>query len=60
MGLFRLLLLFLLGYLFIKFIKRLLTPKPPNPHVKGGSDKPGDFRNRDNIQDIDYEEIDKE
>ena len=33
-------------------------PSPPNPHVRGQSEKQDSFKNRKNIQDADYEELD--
>jgi hypothetical protein len=57
MGLIRLLLLFIIGYFFYKMIKRFLSPGKQNPHVRGDSKKPSEFKKRKDIQDIDYEDI---
>ena len=58
MGLFRLLFIFLIGYFIVKIVKRFLRPGRPNPNVHGQSKKQDNFKDRNNIQDIDYEEID--
>lgn len=57
MGLFRIIIIFILGYLVFKFIKRFISPRPPDPHVKGRDDKPSKYKSRNDIQDIDYEDI---
>jgi hypothetical protein len=58
MGLFRLIFIFLIGYFIFKVIKRILQPGQPNQHVHGKSKKPDHYQNKNNIQDIDYEELD--
>ena len=58
MGIFRLIILFLIGYFIFKVIKRFLQPGQPNQHVRGNSKTPKQYRDKNNIQDIDYEELD--
>jgi len=58
MGLFRLLFIFLIGYFIVRIVKRFLQPTQPNPNVRGQSKKQDNFKDRNNIQDIDYEELD--
>ncbi len=58
MGLFRLLFIFLIGYFLFRLVKRFLQPGQTNPHVRGQSKKQDNSRDRNNIQDIDYEELD--
>jgi len=57
MGLFRLLLVALTIYFFIRLIKRILQPAKKNPNIKGkGQQDQSNKRNLD-IEDADYEEI---
>jgi len=58
MGLVRLIILFLIGYFIFKVIKGFLQPGQSNKNVHGKSKKPDHHQNRNNIQDIDYEELD--
>lgn len=58
MGLIRLIIIFLIGYFVVKLVKRFLQPGRPNQHVRGESKRNDNYRNRNNIQDIDYEELD--
>jgi len=58
MGLFRLLFIFLIGYFIVRIVKRFLQPTQPKPNVRGQSKKQDNFKDRNNIQDIDYEELD--
>ncbi len=58
MGLFRLIFLFLIGYFIFKVIKGFIQAGPSNKHVQGQSKKPDHHQDRNNIQDIDYEELD--
>jgi hypothetical protein len=58
MGLFRLIFIFLIGYFIVKMVKRFLQPGQPNPNVRGQSKKQDNLKDRNNIQDIDYEELD--
>jgi hypothetical protein len=57
MGLMRLIIIFIIGYFFYKLVKRLLAPKPDNPHVQGKNNKPDVYQKRNDIQDIDYEDV---
>jgi len=57
MGLIRLLIIFLVGYFVLKFIKRLMMPRRDNTHVRGQSEKQDIYKNKNNIQDADYEEL---
>jgi len=57
MGLIRLLIFALIGYFLYKMIKRLLTPPKQNPNVYNKSDKENELKKRNDIQDIDYEDI---
>jgi len=58
MGIFRLLILAIIGYFFYRMIKRFITPTKQNPHVQGKSKNNSDLVNRNDIQDIDYEDVD--
>ncbi len=58
MGIIRLFILIIIGYFFYKFIKRVITPGKTNPNVRGSSDKSSNYKNRKNIKDVDYEDID--
>lgn len=57
MGLFRLLLVALTIYFFIRLVKRILQPAKKNPNIRGK--EPPDQTQRKNldIEDADYEEI---
>ncbi len=57
MGIIRFLLLFIIGYYLYKTVKRFIAPKKQNPNVRGKSAKTDKFKNRNDIQDIDYEDI---
>ena len=54
---FRLLILAIIGYFLFKMVKRILTPPQQNPHVYGKTGKDNDLKKRNDIQDIDYEDI---
>lgn len=57
---FRVILLALLGYLFYRLIKPVLTGAPANPHVreqKPQSDK-APLTNRKDIEDAEFEDLD--
>lgn len=58
MGLIRLLIIFFIGYFLFRMVKRLMMPSRQNKHVHDQSGKSETPRERKNIQDIDYEEID--
>jgi len=57
MGIFRLLLFAIIGYFLYRMVKRFITPSRHNPHVQGKSSKDNDLKKRDDIQDIDYEDV---
>jgi hypothetical protein len=57
MGIFRLLIFAIIGYFFYRLIKKLITPAKQNPHVQGKSKKNSDLQKRNDIQDIDYEDV---
>jgi hypothetical protein len=57
MGIFRLLIFAIIGYFLYRMVKRLITPSKPNPHVRGDSEKETNLKNRNDIQDIDYEDV---
>ena len=57
MGLFRLLILFFIGYFVVRFVKKLVAPSRQNPNVHGQSEQRNIYRNKNNIQDADYEEL---
>jgi len=57
MGLIRLLIIFFIGYFVLRFIKKLMAPPRQNPPVHGQSDKRDIYRDKNNIQDADYEEL---
>lgn len=57
MGIIRLLILTIIGYFLYKMIKRLISPAKQNPHVQGNSNKNNDLSKRNDIQDIDYEDV---
>jgi len=57
MGIFRLLIFVIIGYFLYKMVKRFLSPSKPNPHVQGKSKKSTDLKQRNDIQDIDYEDV---
>ncbi len=59
MNIIRLIFFFIIGYFIIKIFRRLINPSKRNPHVQGKSDKPNIFRKRTDIQDIDYEDLEK-
>lgn len=59
MGMFRLLILAFIGYFLYRLVKRFLTPAKQNPHVRGNSKKVTDLKNRNDIQDIDYEDVEE-
>ena len=58
MGIFRLLILSIIGYFLYRMIKRFITPAKQNPNVQGKSKKNNNLVNREDIQDIDYEDVD--
>lgn len=58
MGLIRIIFIFLIGYFIIRLIKRFLQPGSTNQHVHGQSKNNDTTKERNNIQDIDYEELD--
>lgn len=57
MGIFRLIILAIIGYFIFRVVKRFLTPEKQNPHVRGNSRKETDLKKRNDIQDIDYEDV---
>jgi hypothetical protein len=57
MGIFRLIILAIIGYFIFRIVKRFLTPAKQNPHVQGKSSKETDLKKRNDIQDIDYEDV---
>ncbi len=57
MGIFRLLIVAFVGYFLYRMVKRFITPAKQNPHVQGKSRKNSDLKNRNDIEDIDYEDI---
>ena len=57
MNLLRLILLIILGYIVIRFFRKMFQPKSSNPHVKGKNKKSGKIIKSNNIEDADYEEI---
>jgi hypothetical protein len=57
MGLFRLIIIFIIGYFIVKIVKRFLQPGKSNPNVQGKSKQQSKYGNNKNIQDIDYEEL---
>lgn len=57
MGIFRLLIFAMIGYFFYRLIKRFISPAKENPNVQGKSRKNNDLQKRDDIQDIDYEDV---
>jgi hypothetical protein len=57
MGIFRLLILAIIGYFIYRVVKRFITPAKQNPHVQGKSREETDIRKRNDIQDIDYEDV---
>lgn len=58
MGLIRLIILFLIGYFIFRVVKRFLNPAKKDPYVRGKQEKASKYKNRQDIQDIDYEDID--
>jgi hypothetical protein len=57
MGIFRLLIFAIIGYFLYRMVKRFITSAKQNPHVQGKSKKDTDLKNRNDIQDIDYEDV---
>ena len=57
MGLFRLILVVLAVYFFIRLIKRILQPAQKNPNIKGEGNKDHIKNRKRDIEDADYEEI---
>lgn len=57
MTLIRLLIIVILGYLFIRLLKRIFLPKTHDRGVQGDS-HPNRKKQYKNIEDADYEEID--
>lgn len=57
MGIFRLLILFFIGYFIYRMLQRLIYPRKQRPPVQGNENKPDNYRNRRDIEEIDYEEI---
>jgi hypothetical protein len=57
MGIFRLLILTLIGYFLYRVVKRLFITAKRNPNVQGRSRKESDLKKRNDIQDIDYEDV---
>jgi|LGVF01.1.fsa_nt_gb hypothetical protein len=57
MSLIRLLIIVILGYLFVRLLKRIFLPKTHDKGVQGES-KPNRKNQYKNIEDADYEEID--
>lgn len=56
MGLIRLFLLFLLGYMVFRLLKYIFLPKKEDKEVRGES-RPNKKNRYKNIEDADYEEI---
>jgi hypothetical protein len=57
MGIFRLLIFAMIGYFLYRLVKRIISPAKQNPHVQGNSKKNSDLQKRNDIQDIDYEDV---
>ncbi len=57
MGIFRLLILFFIGYFIYRMLQRLINPRKHKPPVQGNQNKPDNYSNRKDIEEIDYEEI---
>ena len=57
MGIFRLLIFAIIGYFFYRLVKRFISPAKQNPNVHGKSKKNTDLQDRNDIQDIDYEDV---
>ena len=56
-GLFRLLIILLIGYYVVRFVRRLFQPKNVDSRVRGESKKSDKNNSMKNIEDADYEEI---
>jgi len=59
MNIIRLIFFFIIGYFIVKIFKRFISPGKRNTHVQGKSEKPNIFQKRSDIQDIDYEDLEK-
>jgi hypothetical protein len=57
MGLIRLIILALIAYFLYRVVKRLIMPSKKEPYVRGKKEKTSKYKNRQDIQDIDYEDI---
>jgi hypothetical protein len=57
MGIFRLLIFAIIGYFLYRMVKRFITSVKHNPHVQGKSRNSNDLKKRNDIQDIDYEDV---
>ena len=57
MGFFRLLIIFIIAYLAIRLLRRLFVPRRDKPRVHGESKQNVKRKNKKDIEDADYEEI---
>ncbi len=57
MGLFRLLVIFIVGYFLVRLLKLIFLPKTQDKGVRGDSE-PNHPKKYKNIEDADYEEVD--
>jgi len=57
MGIIRLFIIIIIGYFFYKLIKMVLVSGKTNSKVHGPSEKSSNFKNRKDIQDVDYEDL---
>ena len=57
MGIIRILFLILIGILLYKIVKKIVSPSKQNPHVQGKVKNKSPFKKRNDIQDVDYEDI---
>jgi hypothetical protein len=57
MGIFRLLIIFIIAYIAMRLLRRLFAPGKENPQVHGKSKQNGIRKNKKDIEDADYEEI---
>lgn len=57
MGIIRLFIIIILGYFFYKFIIKVLASGKTSSEVRGPSAKSSNFKNRKDIQDVDYEDL---
>lgn len=57
MGIIRLLIIFFIAYLAVRFLRKLFVPKDENPNVQGQPKQSGTRNLKKDIEDADYEEI---